>query len=146
MKYIKLLLILLLSSWLVSCGHNVTASGVAIPKGKGKKIHLVCDRELDSAEVHDAVKNELHQSGYQVVDHQSKPPANVDGVILHYHDVWSWDMVTLIRTLDVKIVDGRSKYTISQAHYLQKATWPYPEVDFVVKTVFDKMRAKGTID
>lgn len=145
MNSIKLLSCCLLSFFIVSCGNQIEVTGRPIPSSTVNTVHLVCDHELDGLEVHNAVKNELKKSGYRVVDLKSNQHSKVNGPVLHYNDVWGWDMVTLIRSLDVKIVDGKSGYIISQAHYKQLGTWPYPEVNVVVKSLFDEMRAKGTL-
>jgi len=140
MKFIKLLLTLSVSLLLFSCGNQVTTSGSPISALKTNSIYLVCDRELDSQEVHNSIKRELQSSGLRVIDLRDKKNPQVSGLILHYEDTWGWDLVTLIRDLDVRIIDGKTNRVISKAHYKQKATWPYPSVDKVVQTTFEKMK------
>lgn len=138
MKYFTLLL---LSALLISCGHNVKTSGVPIPS-KTSTVYLVSDRKLDGKEVHNAVANELRRSHYKVIDLKDNNTKKVNGTVVHYHDVWGWDLVTLIRSMSIDIKEGQTGKILSTTSYQQKATWPYPSVNEVVSDMFTEMRAK----
>ncbi|MGJ8672635.1 hypothetical protein [Rubritalea sp.] len=122
MKHIKLIVSGTLCLLMASCGHQVTASGTPISASQTKTIHLVCDRELDSQEVHNAVKKELTNSGFRVINLEDNTSAQPSGTTLHYRDEWGWDLVTLIRELDIKVVDNNRNTTLSTAHYTQLST------------------------
>ena len=141
MKYITSLL---LSAFLVSCGHNVKTSGLPIPKNTST-VYLVSDKKLDSQEVHKAMVNELRRSNYKVIDLQDNTSKKVNGVVMHYNDVWGWDMVMLIRSMDIQVKEGKTGKTLSTTSYLQKGAWPYPSVQEVVSRMFTEMRAKNLL-
>jgi len=142
MKHFALLI--LSSLFLISCGHQIKSTGIPIPSNTST-VYLVSEHELDSLEVHHAVANELRKSHYKVVDLKDNTSKKVNGTIVQYNDVWGWDLVTLIRSMDVTIKEGNSGKTLSTTRYFQKATWPYPSVQQVVSDIFTEMRTKRLI-
>ena len=138
MKYIVLLL---LSTFLISCGHDVTSTGSPV-SSQSSTVYLVSDRKLEGQEVHQAIASELGRMHYKVIDLKDDKARKVNGLVVHYHDVWGWDLVMLIRSMDIRIVDGQTGKTLSTTSYKQKATWPYPEVETVVADMFTEIRAK----
>ena len=140
----KHIILILLSAFLISCGHNVKTSGVPIPRDTST-VYLVSENKLDSTEIHNAVANELRRSNYNVVDLKDDTSRKVNGTIVKYYDVWGWDLVMLIRSMDIKVIEGRTGKTLSTTSYQQKATFPYPSVKEVVSDMFTEMRAKRVI-
>ena len=143
MKYLAFSLSLLTSLLLISCGHQVKTSGIPIPSNTST-VYLVSEHKLDSPEVHPAVANQLRRS-YRVIDLKDNSRRKVNGTVVQYNDVWGWDLVTLIRSMDIKVKEGRTGKTLSTTTYQQQATWPYPSVKQVVSDIFTTMRSKKLI-
>ena len=145
---IKLSFLATTSLLFVSCGHSIKTSGNPIPH-EVKKVYLVSDRSLDSDEVHNEIKKQLQKSQYDVVDLRDNKHEKVNGVVVHYNDIWGWDMSMLIRDLNINIMHGESNRKISSTVYHQTGpqggSIKYPSIEYVVSKTFDRMRQDSLI-
>lgn len=144
MKLLVLLSLLGLSILSVSCS-TTRASGESVRKVPGKVAYLSSDRSLDSHKIHNAITRELQQRGYKVIDKGSTPPqSKVNGIVVRYMDVWSWDVVMYLRSLDIKILDGRNSQILSMSNFKNGFFHSFPNSEKVVNKLFTEFDNKGT--
>jgi len=58
-------------------------------------------------------------------------------------DVWKWDFTMYLRTLDIKISDGRNSHIISMANFKNGFLHSYPDSKKVVNKLFMEFDNKG---
>jgi len=139
----KNLIIILTALCLHGCSTPYLENSLVWNELPSETIYLVSSDEVSGdSRTHNAFIKELKERGFNVIDMQDKMPESNDGIILKYKETWGWDLVMVISTIDVRLIDGRTKNTIGTSYWGRGFFHNYPSPDSAVSQLLDEMNIK----
>jgi hypothetical protein len=131
---------------LIGCAGLSEIKSGKQPIGRSQTAYLVSfDKLEDDGQLHRAMMAELVNSGFKVIDLKDKMPDSVDGMIFNYKASWGWDFVMVISTLEVNILDGKTKEPLASGHWDRAFFHNYPTPAVAARELFREMHLKKII-
>lgn len=119
----------------VGCS-STRSGGLGVIGAGSRTVHLASDRELDDWEIHNAIT--------RVIDRGDDKFTQADGLILRYHDDWSFDIVMFLCELQIRISDRSTGEVLATSSWSQGRVFHmFPNSSNVVANMLDDLDAKG---
>jgi len=139
----KNLVILLVCFCLSGCATPYLENTVKWNTLDNDTIYLVSSDPVEKdSRVHKAFIKELKVRNFHVVDMNDKMPETNNGTILEYKESWGWDFVMVISTINVNIIDGKTKNTLGTSYWGRPFFHNYPSPENAVAQVMAEIDLK----
>ena len=131
---------------LIGCAGWLEIKGNGEPVGRNQNAYLVSfDKLEDDCSLHKAMLAELKTRGFKVIDLKDEMPDSVDGIIFNYKASWGWDFKMVISTLEINILDGKTKEPLATGNWARAFFHNYPTPADAARELFNEMQMKNII-